>query len=529
MSGFLSAGGPPAGNRLAGSLLGRLILALPLLAFLLRLGGAPLFDVDEGAFSEATREMFERGDFLFTYLNGAPRFDKPILVYWFQCIGYLIFGPTEWAFRLPSATAAIVWSYATWFFARRRVGEDAALVALAVASTALGPFAIGRAATADGLLNCLLALTLFDVWRHLESGARAPLLRAFVWIGLGALTKGPVALIVPGTVSLIYCASRGEWKTWLRTVFNPLGLLILVLIVAPWYAYALMRHGQDFIDGFIMRHNVQRFSGSLEGHGGSAFYYLVAVPLLLLPWSGLFFSALGRLRSQWSDPLMRFLWIWFAFVLGFFSLSGTKLPHYVLYGCTPLFILIGLKATGSDGPRRVWPQLIAPGLLFLLFPLLPNLFDALSRSTLGDGFYRAQLGRALEVADATYIAATVGGLVIWAAIIFFPRLGAVPKLLVTAALQVVLLAGVVVPYAGELAQGPVKAAGLKAHELGEPVVFWRFTTAPSFSVYRQGVTVKGDPMPGQLALTRIDRLPADAPVERLFTQGGVVLVRMKQP
>jgi hypothetical protein len=84
------------------------------------------------------------------------------------------------------------------------------------------------------------------------------------------------------------------------------------------------------------------------------------------------------------------------------------------------------------------------------------------------------------------------------------------KLTVTAALQAGLLAAVVVPYAGELAQGPIKAAGLKARELGESVVFWRFTTAPSFSVYRQAVTLKGDPQPGQLALTRADRLPADA-------------------
>jgi len=119
MNGFQSAGG-----RLAGTLLGRLILVLPFIAFLLRLGGAPLFDVDEGAFAEATRERFERGDFLFTYLNGAPRFDKPIFIYWLQSVGYLIFGASEWAFRLPSALAAIVWSYATYFFARRRVGED---------------------------------------------------------------------------------------------------------------------------------------------------------------------------------------------------------------------------------------------------------------------------------------------------------------------------------------------------------------------------------------------------------------------
>ena len=160
--------------------LGWLALALPLFAFLVRLGAAPLFDVDEGAFSEATREMFERGDFLLTYLDGENRFDKPILIYWLQAIGYLLFGATEWAFRLPSALAAAAWSYATWYFARKHFGPDTALAALLVAATALGPFAIGRAATADALLNLLLVLTLFDAWRHLQSGHRQPLLRSFV-------------------------------------------------------------------------------------------------------------------------------------------------------------------------------------------------------------------------------------------------------------------------------------------------------------------------------------------------------------
>ena len=109
---------PSAGGRLAGTLLGRLVFALPLFSFLLCLGGAPLFDVDEGAFSEATREMFERGDFLFTYLNGAPRFDKPIFIYWLQAIGYLIFGapsPLFWgvltcfATIIPIFGTALVW------------------------------------------------------------------------------------------------------------------------------------------------------------------------------------------------------------------------------------------------------------------------------------------------------------------------------------------------------------------------------------------------------------------------------------
>ena len=511
-----------ASGRLAGSTLGRLILALPLFAFLLRLGGAPLFDVDEGAFSEATREMFARGDFLFTYLNGEPRYDKPILIYWLQALGYLIFGPSEWAFRLPSALAAIAWSYATWLFARRRIGEDAALVALAVAASSLGPFAIGRAATADGLLNCLLALSLFDLWRHLESGERAPLLRAYLWIGLGALTKGPVALIVPGAVTCLYCLSRGEGLRWLRMVTHPAGWAILLVLVAPWYAYALHRHGQDFINGFLLKHNVQRFSGALEGHGGSAAYYLVAVPLLLLPWSGLLGVALGRLRSDVAHPLRRFLWIWFGFVLVFFSLSGTKLPHYVLYGCTPLFVLIGLHA---DGARRIWPHLLVPGLLMLFCIALPGVLDHLAHGTAGDGYYRAQFSRALAEAGPLYYGLTAGALLLWLAFVLFIRVPLIHKLAVTAILQVGLLAGVVVPYAGELAQGPVKAAGRVARDLHEPVIFWNFSTVPSFSVYRQSVTHLAEPAPGELALTRIDRLPPDVPVETLFQRGGVVLVR----
>ncbi len=58
------------------------IWLIPLLgvAFFLGLGSAPLFDVDEGAFSAATWEMLQRGDYVTTYLNGEPRFDKPILV-----------------------------------------------------------------------------------------------------------------------------------------------------------------------------------------------------------------------------------------------------------------------------------------------------------------------------------------------------------------------------------------------------------------------------------------------------------------
>ncbi len=502
------------------ALLTLLIFSLPIVSFFLRLGGAPLFDVDEGAFSEATREMFERGDFRTTYLNGEPRFDKPILVYWFQAIGYLIFGVNEWAFRLPSAISAALWSYATWHFARKRFGPDAAIIALAVSATALGPFVIGRAATADGLLNLLLALALFDAWRHLETGERAPLLRSYVWIGLGFLTKGPIALLVPGTVTFLYCATQGEWKRWLRSVFDPKGWIILALLVVPWYAVALFIHGQDFIDGFFIKHNVERFSSTLQGHAGGIFYYALAVPALLLPWSGPLIATLVRIKSDYASSLNRFLWLWAGFVIIFFSLSGTKLPHYVLYGATPLFLLI---AAHHQTLSHRWAHFVAPTAVLALLPLLPLIFILLAQSSAGNAFYRAQLALAFSESGLEYYAVTLGGLLIW---LWVAKRWSAPiahKLVLAATTQVVVLSLAVTPWFGAVLQGPVKEAALIAKELDEPVVSWRFT-APSFSVYREAVTPSRAPEAGEVALTRIDRVPAEN-VELIYSKGGVALFR----
>src|SRR5215210_3777224 len=119
--------GPEAGERGARWLAAAAVAA----SFFWMLGAAPLFDVDEGAFSQATLEMFQRGDFLSTYLNGVPRYDKPILVYWLQAACVLLLGPTEWAFRLPSAVCATLWCGLIFLFARIQYGIAAGLAAAA--------------------------------------------------------------------------------------------------------------------------------------------------------------------------------------------------------------------------------------------------------------------------------------------------------------------------------------------------------------------------------------------------------------
>ena len=313
-----------------------------LLSFFFALGRAPLFDVDEAAFSQATIEMFERGDFLSTYLNGEPYYDKPILVFWLQALSVKVFGVNEFAFRFPSAVCAAIWVLLTFLFARRRFGRNKALLAAGVMATSLGVYIIGRAGTTDALLNMLIAASMFAAWLHLETGKRRWLYAAFAAIGFGFLAKGPVAILIPVGVTFLFCLLRRDIRTWARAVFDYRGLLLFAAIALPWYLLILHREGWAFVQGFFLRHNVNNFLGTLQGHSGSALYYIPVVLIGTLPFTAFFVRAVVRVREAWRDDLQCYLWLWFGFVFVFFSLSGTKLPHYLLYGMTGMFVLIAV-------------------------------------------------------------------------------------------------------------------------------------------------------------------------------------------
>src|SRR3954464_9545037 len=377
-----------------------LTVAAVLASFFWMLGTPPLFDVDEGAFSQATLEMFERGDFLSTYLNGEPRYDKPILVYWLQALAVAALGPTEWAFRLPSALCGTGWAWLPYLFTRRHYGVDRALFAALLLATSLGVYIIGRAATADALLNLLLAAAMFAAWLHLSTGERKWLYATHAAIALGVLAKGPIAILIPLAVTFVFCWLRRDLRTWARAVFDWRALLLLIAIAAPWYIVILMKEGRGFIDGFILKHNVGRFSGPVSGHAGSLFYYFPIILLLTLPFTALLVPVAQRFRTVWRDDLQLYLFIWFAFVFVFFSVSGTKLPHYLLYGYTGLAILMAVH--GAALKSTVWPLVPVLG-FFLALIGLPYVLTY-GKDHVRDPFYAEVLASSLEYFDIVYFA-----------------------------------------------------------------------------------------------------------------------------
>lgn len=497
------------------------------LAFWWQLGSLPLTDVDEGAFSEATREMVASGNYVSPMQDGAPRHDKPILIYWLQAASVNFLGLSELALRLPSAIAASLWALLLFRFVRRETDRDTARAAVLLMALSVAVGFIAKAAIADALLNFWLAAAFFDIWRHAQSPSRTTLLRAYLWMGLGFLTKGPIAVALPVAVSLAWFVSVGRFRDWLHAAFAPAGWLAFVAVVLPWHVAVYLDQGTAFFEGFYLHHNLGRYSDTMEGHGGALWYYLVWLPVILLPYTGLLAVTLARLRADWTDPLRRYLWIWFGTAFVVFSLSGTQLPHYLLYGCTPLFVLMALHRNALHSRALAFAPPIGAILLLLLLPEVL----ALAQGHTTRLYEHALIEAGLPLFDGTYRVAMALATGAVLGVAFSRRVPPFAGLVANGLLLAVALWGFVLPRYLSVAQGPVKEAAAIAQTIDAPVVAYR-TYLSSFSVYREAPTPQREPRPGDVVLTRIDRLASlerllpGVPQEVLYRRAGLVLLRL---
>ncbi|TLU58596.1 MAG: glycosyltransferase family 39 protein, partial [Chlorobium sp.] len=335
--------------------------------------------------------------------------------------------------------------------------------------------------------------------------------------------KGPIAIIIPFAVTFLFSLQERSLKTWLRMIFNPLGIALFLGIALPWYLLEYQDQGMAFIEGFFFKHNISRFNTSFEGHSGSLFYYIPVIILGLMPFTGLFFTVLFNLKRLFSDRLNRFLLIWFAFVFFFFSLSGTKLPHYMIYGYTPLFILMSRALPMSKHPERfvVWPMLVL--LLFAAIPfLLPTAMQQVS-----DGYIQAVLTAATGLFGKSYLFVIMTAAVALSAIQFIPRFSLASKLIAFGAVFSFLINIYLMPLAGKLLQEPVKEAALFAKKEGYKIVMWK-VYYPSFLVYSESFVEKRTPEPGEIVLTTVKEIDQPGKSAILYSKYGIVLFKLMQ-
>lgn len=339
------------------------------------LGGAALFEPTEGRNAEIAREILLTHDWVTPHDNFIPVLDKPIFFHWLIAIGYKLFGLSEWSARLPSALAGLGSVALIYLLARKFLGLWEALWSGLILITSLQFFALSRIVLFDMPLTFFITLSLYCFYWGANSDARLKkrifYLAMYAAMGLATLIKGPIGVFLPAMVIVPYMVILRKWFL-LRELDLVPGLILFLIIVAPWYVWAEIRN-PGYLRYFLWEENFIRFLTPHFGRSERSYYFLEVLAVGFLPWT---FLLPYLIKAQWKRPInepILFLVLWTALPFLFFSFSHTKLSHYILPIYPPLAILAGEAVARSFQKgleNKRWPLWFPSVNLFLLLVML---------------------------------------------------------------------------------------------------------------------------------------------------------------
>lgn len=366
-------------------------IGLGLLPLFLR----PLWEPDEARYAEIPREMLALGDWLTPRLNYVLYFEKPPLQYWLSAAAMRAFGAHPFAARLPLALATLISLWCAWRLARR-LGARQPIWAAFMAATAVLAYVCGQILTLDALFAAfhLLAFTCAAeavAGRYAGRGGRGWTLAAFASLALAMLTKGLAAPVLVGMGLLL--SLPWAWReprlrsALLRTLFDPWGWLLFAALAGPWFVL-VDRANPGHANFFFLHEHFARFTSHVHSREGSKnpfldkLYFFGVLGPGLVPWlaagivglrRGLAF--LRRPAGPQTDLAALHRWSVAAVLLAaawpfaFYTLSGSKLPPYILPAVVPILALAcAFEREGEELRALAWSgrELLILGILLLL-------------------------------------------------------------------------------------------------------------------------------------------------------------------
>lgn len=320
------------------------------------LGSSALADPDEGRNAEVAREMALTNNYVLPHMNALPYLDKPIVYFAAEAALMEVLGPTETAARLPALLFTLATIALVAWFAKRTIGGGAPLAAAIVLASCPLVIAFARIVIFDSALGFFVALSTIGFYFAIEAKRGNEPWRvwnAVAWagIGLGILTKGPVAILLPLLVALPY----GFYRRGARAVFSALGILITAAIVAPW-VWAVSQSLPDFMHYVLYTETISRLTSNELKRDAPPWYFLPYLIGGAFPWIFLLPFQLRRetMRNTEGKFDHRFvfaaLWLLLPFV--FFSLSHSKRPQYLVPLMPAVALLAAFAYEKSQGAVR---------------------------------------------------------------------------------------------------------------------------------------------------------------------------------
>jgi 4-amino-4-deoxy-L-arabinose transferase-like glycosyltransferase len=355
-----------------------------------------VMDVDASQYAAMSIEMLARQSFLVITDRGEPYLDKPPLLFWLSSLSYMIFGISNFAYKLPSVLMALVGVYSTYRLARLYYSEEVAEMSAWILAACQGFCLMTNDVRTDTLLMGSLALALWQLmawfegdkhWKHLVLGA--------IGIAMAMLTKGPIGLMVP----ILAIGGHLLLKGRIGEIFHPAILVVLAIVAVLLYPMCwglYEQHGTKGLVFYFWTQSFGRLTGDSEWRNNMGpFFFFGTLFWTFAPWAVLAFLAAGirffeLVKSRIKREAVPEWLSLFGTVLPFiaFSASNYKLPHYI-YVIFPLAAVLSASLLGQVTKwGRGWllgVQLILQLLLFVVAGLFLFFFfpvDSLADSWL---------------------------------------------------------------------------------------------------------------------------------------------------
>jgi 4-amino-4-deoxy-L-arabinose transferase-like glycosyltransferase len=355
------------------------IIILVIFRFFLT-GFIPLLDKTEARYAEIARLMYETNEWIVLQIDyGIPFWAKPPLSTWLSAISINLFGVNEIASRLPSFLLCVVILIILGKLVKKS-GSSFYLPAFILLTTPEFLIHLGVVST-DVTLTFSITLIMLSFWKAMLNDKKTYWNYLFFFaIGLGLLSKGPIAIILTGPPIFIWCLlDKKRWKQVFTRLPWLIGVLITGITAIPWYILT-EKKTPGFIDYFVVGEHFKRFldtswKGDLYGFAKTlpigmiwVFFFIFA-----FPWIQILFVALWKNRKNiFKDSWVSFLVLWLFWIPVFFTFTKSGLHTYILPSVIPMALLLifywgEFKEKVLLRLGLVFPTLVILAFLVLLF------------------------------------------------------------------------------------------------------------------------------------------------------------------
>lgn len=367
--------------------------------YCINLGEFPLIDYDETKYVLIAKDAINSSNWINLKLNGETFFGTPPLLFWIINISFLIFGKiSTFAARIPIAIYCIIGILSLFLTVSKILTRTYALIISLILATCFGFIVFSHLATNDMLytISAMMTILLSYLILLTKTQSRNNL---YLWIliyffsGICILTAGLFGFL-PILIMIIMHIFAGK----LINIFKPAniiaGIIIMTIMIAPWFIFTVKSNGFEFIKEFISAYSIFKYIGIKKFLSG-----IVLFILGFMPWTCAFLWIIGSRFKDICNSVISYIkddsqdklgekWRRLSKTDKFLSLNTivffTSLIFVILYGSKYIYLILFLMFPAACISGHYWYEYIVrkqrdksiffatilPNIMFIIFSVL---------------------------------------------------------------------------------------------------------------------------------------------------------------